>query len=86
MQIITSGQAWDLSQYFNGVDFQAANHRDTPPTMEEYRVMRLIMECYLLLFYDSPEECPEPPRMTWMAMLGADHDALIAAGMAAVWP
>ena len=86
MDLMTPDQLNALHAGFPGVDFTAANHRNEPPTMEEFRIRALIMEAYWLLFVDDPVQCPEPPRMVWMGMLGATHNDMIAAGMVAVWP
>ena len=85
--LMTQEQQTALETGFPGLGWAAVNYLSDPPTAEELRIKALIMEGWLILFYDDPDNMPNgEPKDTWNLMLGATHDEMIAAGINAVWP
>jgi len=62
---------------------------DEPPTMSEEAARIIIVEMLWVMYTENPDSIGLPgtqPRDVWDSMLGEPHEAMVAAGVAALWP
>lgn len=71
------------------VSARCAQPVSDPPTASERMARIQFVELLWILYEMDPDDAGLPgtqPRDVWDSMLGEPHSAMIAAGVAAIWP